>query len=137
MGALLDFFTGGTGRIQALLYAAAAMLVVSLSLTAWALVERVSAVQARAERDHALDQVAVISAAAKACTTSVDHAGAVGQATIKAVEELQAAAARLAVPPKTIVQRTETIIQHLTPELAGDCNAAWAKLEQDRKAATP
>jgi hypothetical protein len=114
-----------------------ALLLLCFALTCWALLERLGGVQARAERDRALDQVVVVSAAAAACTTSVDHAREVGSAAIKAAGELSAAAARLAVPPKTIVQHTEMIIQNLTPELAGDCNAAWEKLELDRKARAP
>jgi ribulose kinase len=55
-----------------------------LGLTTWALVERLGAVQARAERDRALDQVAVVSAAAKACSVGVDEAKKVGKAAIDA-----------------------------------------------------
>jgi hypothetical protein len=58
MSALLDFFAAGPARIQALLVAFLAAVAIAASLSCWALWERASAVQARAERDRALDQVA-------------------------------------------------------------------------------
>jgi hypothetical protein len=75
-----------------------------------------------------------VSAAAKACSAGVDHAKRVGDAAVKATGALAAAAARLAVPPKHTVERTETIIERtVSTPAAGDCNAAWAELEKARQ----
>jgi hypothetical protein len=49
MSLLLDFFTGGPARIQGLLVAFLAALALCTSLACWALWERSSAAQARAE----------------------------------------------------------------------------------------
>ena len=137
MSAILDFFTAGPARVKALLVAAMAMAVVGLALTTWALVERVAAVQARAERDRALDQLADVSAAAKACSAGVDQAKRVGEAAVLATAELAAAAKRLKAPAVHTVERIEQILERPAPPGAG-CDQAWDQIEDiHRKAGAP
>jgi hypothetical protein len=133
MSALLDFFAAGPARVKGLLVAFLAAVALGLGLTTWALVERLGAVQARAERDRALDQVAVVSAAAKACSASVDHAREVGEAAIAATGELVAAAKRLKAPAVHTVERIEKILEQPAPPGAG-CDQAWTTIEQIHKA---
>jgi membrane protein YdbS with pleckstrin-like domain len=57
MSALLDFFTGGTARIQALLYAAIAMLVVVLALVVYGEYWRAQAWKARDQVDQVRTQL--------------------------------------------------------------------------------
>lgn len=137
MSALLDFFTAGPARVKGLLLASMAIAALCLALTTWALVERLGAVQARAERDRALDQVAVISAAAQACSVAVDHAREVGQAAIAATGELLEAAARISAPAVHTVERIEKILERPSPPGAG-CDQAWDQIEAlQRKAGAP
>lgn len=137
MGWLFDFFTGGTGRIQALIYAAIAMLAVCAALSGWALIERargaqarVEAADARAEAQHWKDQTAVVADAAKACSAGVDQAKRTGDAAVKATGELVAAAARLNAPRLHTIERIETIVERpMTSEQAADCNWGWDQIE--------
>jgi hypothetical protein len=129
MSGLLDFFTAGPARVKGLLIAFLALVALGASLACWALLERASAIQARAERDRALDQVAVVSAAAKACSASVDQAREVGEAAIAATGELVAAAKRLAAPAVHTVERIEKGPRAPTPPGAG-CDQAWDVIEQ-------
>lgn len=135
MSGLLDFFVAGPARVKGLLVAFLAVVALGLGLMTWALVERVGAVQARAERDRALDQVAVISAAAKACSASVDRAREVGEAAIAGTAQLLAAAKRLSAPAVHTVERIETVLERPTPPGAG-CDRAWDTIEQVHKAGT-
>jgi hypothetical protein len=80
MGTLLSFFCGGPARIQALIYAAIAMLAVCAALTGWALIERVRAaeaitqkVRAEGERDRAIDQAKVLADSTARCSAGVDR----------------------------------------------------------------
>jgi hypothetical protein len=91
----------------------------------------VGRVQAEGARDRAEAQLAVVAAAAKACSASVDQAKRVGEAAIAATGTLAAAAARLNAPREKEVQRIETIIEKPTPVGAG-CNQAWDELERLR-----
>lgn len=128
-------------RAKALLAGLLAVTTACLALTCWALVERsraaearVEAVQARGERDRAIDQVKVVSAAAKACTAGVDQAAKVGAAAIAATGELAAAAARLSAPKDKEIHRIETVIQQPAPPGAG-CEQAWDEIEKKRRMA--
>jgi hypothetical protein len=80
MGTLLYFFSGGTARIQALIYAAIAMLVICMGLASWALIERVRAAQAitekvraEGERDRAIDQGRVLADSTERCSAGVER----------------------------------------------------------------
>lgn len=148
MGALVSFFAGGPARLKALLVGAAAMAVVCLALTTWALLERSWRFQALAEveRGRTLlvrerDQVQVLAAAVGACSAGVDLAKRVGDAAIAGTAELVEAAKRLkrpAVHTREVIERV--IASPATPEQAADCNWGWAEIEaehQKRKARAP
>lgn len=131
-------------RAKALLAAAAAMALLCLGLTSWALLERAAAfqargeaAQARAERDRAIDQAAVLGAAASACTASVEDAKAVAAGALAATEKLVDAARRRSEPARHTVERIETILERPAPPGAG-CDRAWDELEHlHRKAGAP
>lgn len=140
MSGLLDFFAAGPARIKGLLIGAMAIGALCLSLAGWAWIEHLGAALARAERDRALDQVAVVSAAAQACTASVDHAKRAGEAAVAASAELLAAARRIKQPAIREVERIERLVKEtpLAPEQAQDCAFGWDLIEeQHRKAGGP
>lgn len=131
---ILDLFCAGPARVKALLVGAVALASVVLALLAYGLWWRAEAFQARAERDHAIDQLAVVSAAAQACSAAVDHAKAVGDAAVKATGELVAAARRLSKPAEKTIERIETILERPAPPGAG-CSEAWDEIETEHRKA--
>lgn len=140
MSGILDFITAAPARIQFVAQAAVVLLAVSASLGCWAPWERNAATQARAERDQALYQAAVVSATAEACSEAADHAKRVGDAAVSASEKLQAAAARLKAPVREVVTHTETVIERPSPTQTSECGAAWQSVEDEyhhRKAGAP
>lgn len=136
---ILDFLNASPARIQALAAGFLAVAVLCLGLTCWALWERLSATQARAERDRALAQVAVVSEAARACTASVDRAQVLSQAAVDAIDELLAAARRHSATAKRTSAALEAILSGpVATQQASDCGWAWEQIEQQhRKAGAP
>lgn len=140
MSDILDFFTSGPARVKQLLIGALVLVAVCAVLLCYGLYWRGEAMQARGERDLALAQVEVVSAAAKACSSSVDQAKRVGDAAVAAGAELLAAARRIKQPIIQKVERIERVIHDNppTPEQAADCSWGWDLIEQQsRKAGGP
>lgn len=115
---------------QALAIGVALLIAGLAASTLW---YRGAAIEARAERDHLRDQVAVVAEGLRACNAAVDQAKRVGDAATAATAELQKAARRLAQPAQKTVERIETIIEKGTPPGAG-CEQAWTVIENDAKA---
>jgi hypothetical protein len=134
MSKLLELLGASPARLQALLVAALAMLVVILALLIYGLWWRGQALQARGERDSARDQVAVVSAAAEACSESVARARAIAGAELAAAHRALEDFRRLHAGQRAAVARLEGLLERPAPPGAG-CDAAWAAIETDARAA--
>jgi hypothetical protein len=140
MSALLDFFAGGTARIQALLYAAIAMLVVVLALVVYGEYWRAQAWKARDQVDQgraqlvsAVDQEKVLAGAVDACNAGVEATRATAAAAVAqagaALDELKP----LIAAHGSQVKRLEDLIKK--PPLPGaGCHEAWRAIEAQRSA---
>jgi hypothetical protein len=131
---LLELLGASPARLQALLVAALAMLVVILALLIYGLWWRGQALQARGERDSARDQVVVVSAAAEACSESVARAKAIAGAELAAAHRALEDFRRLHAGQRAAVARLEGLLERPAPAGAG-CDAAWAAIESDARAA--
>jgi hypothetical protein len=140
MGALLDFFTGGTARIQALLVAALTMAATILALTSWALWERSRVFEARAETERvrvqlvaAIDQARVLAEGLRACNAGVEATRATAAAVVAqtgaALEQLKP----LLQAHGGQVKRLEDLIKK-PPSPGAGCHDAWQAIEAQRKA---
>lgn len=138
---LLDFFAAGPARIKGLLIGAGVLAVVSLSLTGWALLERLTAERLRTElartlgeRDRALDQVKHLNAGIEACNAGVAAAERAASAAIDSSRQLLDEAKRLTAGSRGQVQRIEDLLRQKPPALAdgrpAGCDEAWAELER-------
>lgn len=133
MGALLDFFAGGTARIQALLVGALAMAAVCLALTAYGLWWRSEAYQARGERDVAIAQARALAAGIEACSAGVAAAQRAALNAVSTGRELLAQAQRLARPAIAEAKRIEELLKQKPPARAdgkqAGCDDAWDEIE--------
>jgi type II secretory pathway component PulK len=77
---LLAFFGASPARLQGLLLGAAAAAVLCMGLAGWALLERSGRFQCREALQGARDQAAVLAAAVKAQSASIDQLGAESRA---------------------------------------------------------
>jgi hypothetical protein len=134
MSKLIELLGASPARLQALLVAALAMLVVILALVVYGLWWRGQALEARGERDSARDQVAVVSAAAEACSESVTRARAIAGAELAAAHRALEDFRRLHAGQRAAVARLEGLLARPAPSGAG-CDAAWAAIEANARAA--
>lgn len=138
---LLDFFTAGPARIKGLLWGAGVLAVVSLSLTGWALLERLTAERLRTElartigeRDRALDQVKHLNAGIEACNAGVAEAKKAAAGAVDTSRKLLAEARRLTAGSRGQVQRIEDLLRQKPPTradgTAAGCDDAWTEIER-------
>jgi hypothetical protein len=128
LGTLLGFFTAGPARVAGLIYGAGALLAAIAVVGLLALWWRGEMIQARAERDLARAQIAVLAMAVETCNSSVDHAKRAADAAVAGTASLLAEARRLKTPARHTVERIERIIKEPAPPGA-DCNTAWQRIE--------
>jgi hypothetical protein len=130
---LLELLGGSAARLEALLFAALAMLVVILALLIYGLWWRGQALQARGERDSARDQVVVVAAAAEACSESVARAKAIAGEQLAAAHRALEDFRRLHAGQRAAVARLEGLLERPAPAGSG-CDAAWAAIESNPRA---
>jgi hypothetical protein len=140
MSALLDFFGGGTARIQALLYAAIAMLVVVLALVVYGEYWRAQAWKARDQVDQvkqqlvaAIDQEKVLAGALQTCNAGVEASAKAATAALAAAAAAQARADAAAVEHRQASAKLEALLRQPTKPGAG-CPEARAAIAADRAA---
>lgn len=135
MSSILDFFGASPARIQALAIGALAMIAMILALVAVALWYRGAAYQARGERDVGLKNVEIVSAAAKACSSSVELAKKVGTEQLAIARGLLAEARRLHSGDRVTVAHIDALLSQATPPGAG-CDRGNDELEADYRKRT-
>lgn len=134
MGFLLDFFAGGTARIQALLIGALVGLVLLTGTAGVALWYRAEAASARAERDVAVEQGRVLASGIEACNAGVEAAHNAAQGAVDVGRKLLAEAKRLSTGSQNQVKRIADLLSKPPPPGA-DCRDAWREIEKiSRKA---
>jgi hypothetical protein len=88
MGSLLAFFAAGPARIQGLLIGAAALLVLVLALTTWALFERSGKLQLEVQVVSLRDQSQVLADSLGRCNAGVENAATAGAAAVADTKRL-------------------------------------------------
>lgn len=101
------------------------------AVNGWRLGEKVA--QVEAERDRALDQAKVLAASTQACSDGVELARTSAKLAIDSTAGMLTEARKLRQGGETAVARVEDLLKK-PPPAGADCNAAWAEIEQARKA---
>lgn len=141
MGRLLEYFTAGPARIQALLYAALAMLVVVLALVVYGEYWRAQAWKARDQVDQvkqqliaSIDQEKVLAQSLATCNAGVEASAKAATAALAAAAKAQALAELLAAAHEQTSARLEDALRRKPPSPGAGCKEARAEIAAARAA---
>lgn len=131
MTALLAFFSG-PARLKALVIAAAALIMVALALTTWALLERSRRLSGEIELTALRSQSRVLADSLGRCNAGVENAAKAGGAAVAETKRLLAMAERALERNAAVRDEIRTIVRTPTPVRADgkpkDCADAFAEI---------
>lgn len=132
MTALLAFFAAGPGRLKGLLIGAAALLLVALALSVWALIERSGRQSLEIEAVALRDQQRVLADSLGRCNDGVARAAEAGRASVTETKRLLGMAERAMERTAAAREEIRGIVKAPTPVRADgkakDCGDAWGEI---------